>query len=94
MTTGVTVKLFAGLRELFGQKEFHVAIEQASDMGRLLGVLCATSEQTQELLKESGGIKEGVIVLLNGHNIALAGGVSTTLREGDEVAIFPPIAGG
>ena len=47
-TIGVTVKLFAGLRDLFGQKEFLVAVEQVSDMGRLLGVLCATSEQRQD----------------------------------------------
>ena len=94
LDTGVTVKLFAGLRDLFGQKVFHVTIEQASEMGRLLDVLCATSEQRQGLLNESGGIADGVVVLLNGHNIAFLGGVNATLHEGDEVAIFPPIAGG
>lgn len=91
---GVTVRLFAGLRYLFGQKESRVAIGQASDMGQLLEVLCTTPEQRRGLLDESGGIKEGFLVLLNGHNIAFLGGAGATLRDGDEVAIFPPIAGG
>ncbi|MFH0915091.1 MAG: MoaD/ThiS family protein, partial [bacterium] len=64
------------------------------DLGRLLDVLCTTSEQRQGLLNRSGGLEEGVVVLLNGHHIALVGGVNATLHEGDEVAIFPPIAGG
>ena len=92
--TGVTVRLFAGLRYLFGQKESRVAIGQAADIGRLLEVLCTTPEQRHGLLDESGGIREGFLVLLNGHNIAFLGGAGATLHDGDEVAIFPPIAGG
>ncbi len=92
--TGVTVRLFAGLRYLFGQKESRVAIGQAADIGRLLEALCTTPEQRHGLLDESGGIREGFLVLLNGHNIAFLGGAGATLHDGDEVAIFPPIAGG
>ena len=40
-------------------------------------------------------IREDVRVLLNGrHHKHLKDGLETELKEGDEIALFPPIAGG
>jgi sulfur-carrier protein len=90
----VTVKLFAGLRDLFGQKEVQVPLERAQDLGRLLDSICQTAEQRQALLTGTGAFAPGVIVLLNGRHAALLGGTAAPLAAGDEVALFPPIAGG
>jgi molybdopterin synthase sulfur carrier subunit len=90
----VTVRLFAGLRDLFGWKESQIPIGKAPDVARLLEALCPTEIQRRALLNDSGALVSGVIVLVNGHHCLLGEGVTALLNEGDEVAIFPPISGG
>jgi MoaD family protein len=42
-----------------------------------------------------GELREDVAILLNGrHYKHLPEGVNTILKDGDQVAIFPPVAGG
>ena len=44
---------------------------------------------------ESQDISPHIIVLVNGRHVShLPNGLSTKLNDGDEVALFPPIAGG
>jgi molybdopterin synthase sulfur carrier subunit len=45
--------------------------------------------------EKRGGLQKSVAVLINGHHYThLPTGLETPLQEGDQVAIFPPIAGG
>jgi molybdopterin synthase sulfur carrier subunit len=44
---------------------------------------------------ESQDLNQHIIVLVNGRHVShLPDGLSTELKDGDEVALFPPIAGG
>ena len=44
---------------------------------------------------ESQDLSQHIIVLVNGRHVShLPNGLSTELNDGDEVALFPPIAGG
>jgi len=47
-------------------------------------------------LYESGSkkLRETVNVLVNGRGINLLSGLDTKLKDGDVVAIFPPVSGG
>jgi molybdopterin synthase sulfur carrier subunit len=43
----------------------------------------------------TGEMRDHVVILVNGrHYRNLAGGLDSQLSQGDEVAIFPPVAGG
>ena len=43
---------------------------------------------------DGDNIREYVNVLVNGRSINFLEGLKTELSDGDEVAIFPPVAGG
>jgi len=87
----VKILLFATLRDKYGVKEvevetsgnFREAIENAA---RVLG---------KEFVKEvfdDGSYRNDRLILVNGRHIQFIGEVS--LKDGDVIAIFPPIAGG
>jgi molybdopterin synthase sulfur carrier subunit len=91
----VTVKFFAGFREAAGKEQERV--EGAADVGSLLEELVRRfGERMLVQLYEPGTKKlRGIVhVLVNGRSIDLLEGLKTPLKEGDVVAIFPPVAGG
>lgn len=79
----VKVLYFAGLRDLFGGGEEVISLAPGSTLQELAELL---------LLRKPG---------LRGHLSSLAWGVNfefapvhTTLKDGDEVALLPPVSGG
>lgn len=92
---GITVKFFANFREAVGQERVEVAA--VSDVATLLDELVQRfGKKLAEQLYESGSkkLRETVNVLVNGHGINFLSGLDTKLKDGDVVAIFPPVSGG
>ncbi|PWH18224.1 MAG: hypothetical protein DDG58_06670 [Ardenticatenia bacterium] len=79
----VTVKLFARLRELVGSGQLVREVEEGATLGDLVQALYA---QFPDLRKDA----PRTFVALN-HQLATP---SSPLRDGDEVALFPPVSGG
>jgi molybdopterin synthase sulfur carrier subunit len=91
----VTVKFFAGFREAAGKEQEKV--EGVMDVGSLLEELVRKfGEKMLVQLYEPGTRKlRGIVhILVNGRSINLLEGLKTPLKDGDVVAIFPPVAGG
>ena len=44
--------------------------------------------------ESTGDLSAGIAILINGRNAKSMGGLDTSIEEGDEVFIFPPLAGG
>jgi len=94
-TVGITVKFFANFREAVGQERVEIAV--VKDVAALLGELVRRfGKRVAEQLYEPGSkkLRETVNVLVNGHGINLLSGINTKLKDGDVVAIFPPVSGG
>ena len=51
-------------------------------------------EDLKEAIISNEEIIKGYIILLNGIHVQFKGGLEAKLRDGDEVSIFPPGAGG
>jgi len=87
----VKIRLFATLRERYGRGEVEVDCD---------GTLRGAVEKAAEVLGEGfvGEVFEGDkpredrIILVNGRHIQFLDKVE--LRDGDVIAIFPPLAGG
>ena len=89
----VKVKAFARFREVFG-KELDVELDGKATIADLLTTMCTSHDAYDLIFDESGGIKEYVNILKKGRHIQSLNGILTELVDGDEVAIFPPVAGG
>jgi molybdopterin synthase sulfur carrier subunit len=89
------VKIFATLRQLVGEKEVEVRVDAGDTVRNVLKKLVAEYPALRErVLDDNGNLQGSVLLLLNGRNIEFLDGLNSTIQESNELAIFPPIAGG
>jgi molybdopterin synthase sulfur carrier subunit len=89
----VTVKFFANFREVTGKSQ--VTVQDVSTVKELLSRLVGEfGPRLSALLYESGELRDTANVMINGRSIHMMDGLETKLKDGDVVAIFPPISGG
>lgn len=90
----IRVRAFAQLREVLGADR-TMDVPAGATMSSLLALLRAESVQAKEaLFEENGDLKGHVILMKNGRRVPRSEAGDTALAEGDEVALFPPVAGG
>lgn len=90
----VKVRFFARFRELLGTD-----IPAEPGPGRVIADLVREiAEKNREgymaIFDEHGSLREYVIVMRNGKRVETAAAATTTITDGDEIAVFPPVAGG
>ncbi len=92
----IEVRLFAGLRELAKQKAVTEDLPDGSTVADVINRLGDRfgPDFRKQVLDERGRPNESFRILVNGQSIAALQGAETKLRDGDVVAIFPPVAGG
>jgi len=89
----IELRFFANFREAAGQKT--VQREYEEDSLRTGDVLRQLPEEFPGMdLFEDGELREYLTILRNGTDITHLDGLETTLEDGDELSIFPPVAGG
>jgi sulfur-carrier protein len=89
----ITVKAFASFREILG-KETFLEIEEGSTVEDLLEKLSSSNHRLKEAaFDDSGNLKDYVLLMVNRRRIDTSH-LEVQLKDGDEVAIFPPVAGG
>lgn len=88
----VTLRMYATVREAAGSDRCYV---DASD---LLEVEAALLERHGDgfgaVIGSRRGAFDRVVLLVNGQVIGPEGIREVTLKDGDEVSVFPPISGG
>jgi sulfur-carrier protein len=94
MMDTVEVRLFAGVRDAFSEPSISVPAEQALTLSDLLAAICTTGRREHAIFGAEGVPRPDLIIMVNGRNMTFLDGPETVVLPGDEVAIFPPIAGG
>lgn len=91
----VKVRVFAILRELMGTRSLDVDAP-VEDVGALIQFLAEGFQPSfkEALLDQKGQVRRGFSILVNGRDIAFLEGLRTKLKDGDTIALFPPVAGG
>jgi len=90
----VNVRIFGNLVAVLGGKQF-VELDEGATVGTLSNRLAESAGLRRQ--GYLGNYKVGgddLAILVNGRNIHLLDGVETVLKDGDEVVILPPTAGG
>ena len=91
----VAVTFYAYLREITGKKEkFVIDIGERATIAELLEELCSESKVRIALLDENLQLKSEITILKNGREIKFLDGPDTVLVPGDEISVFPMVAGG
>jgi molybdopterin synthase sulfur carrier subunit len=85
------VKLFGGLRRHV--KEYELDIPGQS-IDEVLQTLCTENTALCDAIFDGDNLRAHVRVMVSGRDVELDEGLHTTVGEADEIAIFPPIAGG
>ena len=83
------VKFYAGLRKVAGVKEMTVP---GRNIRLVLETLAIEIPGMRAFFPD--GERARVIISLNGHTLDLQTALDIPVSEQDEIAIFPPIAGG
>jgi sulfur-carrier protein len=91
---GMQVKVFANLRVICG----GVSVEVQPVGDRVMDVLDKMIEMfpdlNEEIYTEEKKLKPFVHLYVNGRNIVHAQDLETRVKETDQLALFPPVAGG
>jgi len=90
----VKVKYTAQLKKAVGQGEEQVEVDKKSQVKDLLNLLFYQRKEAFEnmVFSSDGTFLDAVLLILNGQQIAYES--SEILKDGDEVLIMSPIAGG
>jgi sulfur-carrier protein len=90
----VRIKAFARFREIIGSEKNIDLDEGASVLGALKSLSAGSDEFRDACFDREGSVAPHVVLMINGKRISGKDREIMVLREGDELAIFPPVAGG
>jgi rhamnulokinase len=85
------VKLFGNLRDYAETPVIDVPGETVREV---LSRLCEANRKLGEAIFEGDRLRSYIRVMIDGRDIELAQGLDTPVSEKEQIAIFPPIAGG
>jgi molybdopterin synthase sulfur carrier subunit len=88
-------RFYSHLRDSIGLKsKMGFDLNDSATISHLLSKLSNNSKIKQHLLDDNDKLKSGTTLLKNGREIRFMEGFETILESGDEVSIFPLVAGG
>jgi molybdopterin synthase sulfur carrier subunit len=95
----VSVRFFTSLREITGKREEALSFQEGERV--TIDVVLKTLKETYgrrfaEYVydAEIGQVRSFLQLLVNGRSASTMNGLQTILKEGDVIAILPPVGGG
>ena len=93
----VIVKTILGLKQIIGHGQTEVLVPDGCTLKKLISSLVKIHGQdlAESLFKPGGSrMQPHIRLLVNGRDIGFLQGLQTILKDGDEVHLLPPVAGG
>jgi molybdopterin synthase sulfur carrier subunit len=90
----IRIRFFARFREIFGA-EIVREPEEGTSVARLIRSVAGDNQEGQDALFDAEGeLRRYVILMRNGKRIENTRAADILVSDGDEIAVFPPVAGG
>ena len=90
----IKIKFFARFRELLGT---DIVVERGTNL-TLAGIVKSTAQKNKEgydaIFDDKGKFREFVILMQNGKRVEATEADAIPVGNYDEIAVFPPVAGG
>jgi molybdopterin synthase sulfur carrier subunit len=90
----VKIRFFARFRELLGTDIMTDVVAGMMFSSLITSIAKKNPEGYDAIFDEKGDFREFVILMKNGKRIDIADAAETPVEDGDEIAVFPPVAGG
>jgi molybdopterin synthase sulfur carrier subunit len=90
----VKIRFFARFRELLGSDIMTEVVAGTMVTSLITTIAKRNPEGYAAIFDETGAFHEFVILMKNGKRIEIADAAKTPVVDGDEIAVFPPVAGG
>ncbi|MEM0030642.1 MAG: MoaD/ThiS family protein [Candidatus Nitrosocaldus sp.] len=85
----IRLKLFGGMKRLLGREVMDMDVNGEISLRDLLTLLASISNDSHNILNPSN-----LIVVINGREASLLGGLDAVIRDGDQVSILTVVHGG
>jgi sulfur-carrier protein len=90
----IMVLAFASFREILGKERVLLLKESATVKDLLEELAVARPAFKDAAFDDTGALRDYVLLMVNKKRIDPTQDLSRLLQEGDELAVFPPLAGG
>ena len=92
----VTIRLFTSLRELAGKRRETLQFNSGDITVRhvLEKLAQKNGREFQDYMFKEKTVRDHLQILLNGRSVSLMEHLETSVKNGDEIAIIPPVGGG
>lgn len=95
MRCEMRVRFYATLREVVGVPWVEVPVSPGGTVRTMLDRLFVEYPPLEpKVLDESGELRRAVNIFVDGRSVRFLQGLDTELAADDDVAVFPPVAGG
>lgn len=92
----ITVRSILSIKDILGSREIEMPVMEGCTLGRLLEIMIGKwgENLASKIFDAKGRVLRHTRLMINGQDIAFLNGLETELKEGDEVLVLPPVAGG
>ncbi|MDD1702137.1 MAG: MoaD family protein [Methanoregula sp.] len=90
----IKIRFFARFRELLGTDIVIEAPKGKTLLDLITDIAKKNKDGYDAIFDEKGELREFVILMQNGKRLETADAKKIKVADGDEIAVFPPVAGG